>query len=77
MTVSWDSDSNVDASTDESPDETWNTLGFAGKKLEGEGDGVNVWAVVGDNGESKDDEAEFAECAQAWDHDCGKKTANS
>lgn len=35
-----------------------------GESLDGEGDGVDVGAVVGDDGESEDDETEFAKAAQ-------------
>lgn len=66
VVVSWDGDCDVDAGADEGPDEARDALGPAGEELEGEGDGVDVGAVVGDNGEGKDDEAEVTEAAQGW-----------
>ena len=51
----------------------WNTS----EKLEREGDGVDVGAVVGDDGKGKDDQAELPESAQVRDEDSCKKTTNS
>lgn len=62
--VAWDSDGDVDAGSDCCPDEARDFGGFAGEDLRSETDGVDVWAVVGDDREGEDDHAELAEGAQ-------------
>lgn len=64
VAVTWDGDRAVHECTDKGPDESGNTLRLASEELERERDGVDVGAVVGDDGESEDDEAELAEFAQ-------------
>lgn len=48
----------------EGPDETGNALGVAAQDLEGQRDGVDVGAVVGNDGESKNDETELAKSTE-------------
>lgn len=48
----------------EGPDETGNTLGVAAQDLQGQGYGVDVGAVVGDDGKSKNDETELAKSTE-------------
>lgn len=76
LSVAWDGDGAVDEGPDECPHETGNALGFLGEELEGEAHGVDVRAVVGDDGEGEDDQAEFAEVAQGRDDDCGEETSD-
>lgn len=62
--VTGDGDSEGDAGGEESPDETGHALRVAAQDLQGQGDGVDVGAVVGDNGQGQDDQAELAETTQ-------------
>lgn len=61
--VSGDGDGDVDCGADGGPDEAGHGLGPAAENLQGQADGVDVGAVVGDDGEGEDDEAELAEAA--------------
>lgn len=62
--ISGNCNGNVACSGDTGPDETGNALSPAAKDLDGQTDGVEVGAVVGNDGQSKDDQAEFAETAE-------------
>lgn len=62
--VAGDGDGEGDAGGEESPNETGHALRVAAQDLQGQGDGVDVGAVVGDNGESQNDQAELAETTQ-------------
>lgn len=62
--IAGDGNGERDTRGEESPDETRNTLGPATEHLEGQGDGVDVGAVVGDDGEGEDDQAELAESTE-------------
>lgn len=53
-----------DTRGEEGPDETGNPLSPAAEHLEGQGDGVDVGAVVGDDGKGEDDKAELAESTE-------------
>lgn len=64
VAVARDSDGAIDQSTNESPDETWDTLGSTGKELQGQGDGVDVRAVICDDGKPQNDETEFSKAAK-------------
>ncbi len=77
MAISRDGDGAVDDGTDEGPHEAGDALRDAGEELKGEGDGVDIWAVVGNDGEGEHDKAEFAESAKRGDDDGGKETADS
>lgn len=75
--VARNGNSAVNESSDESPDEARNSLRDLGEELEGERDRVDVGAVVCNNGESEDNEAELTELSQRWYNDCREKTADS
>lgn len=61
MGVTGDSDADGDSGGEKDPNETGNALGVATQDLEGQGDGVDVGAVVGDDGQRQDHQAELAE----------------
>jgi len=75
--VSWDGDGDVDTGCDSDPDEARDLLGPSSENLEGEGDAVDVWDVVADDGEGEDDEAELAESSEWVEEDGGEKTTGS
>ena len=71
MAVAGDGDGAVDEGADEGPDEAGHGLGPARHQLQAEGYAVDVRAVVGDDAEGEDDEAELAEAAEGWEeHRC-------
>lgn len=76
VVVARDGDGDVDARADECPDEAWHARRRAGKDLQRQGDGVDVRAVVSDDGEREDDEAELAEAAEGRDEDLSEETAD-
>lgn len=77
MRVTWNGNSNVDAGSDEGPAVTWDSLGPATENLHGQGNGVDVGAVVGDDGERKHDEAEFAKSSKWWEENSGEKSTRA
>lgn len=62
--VAGDGDGEGDAGGKEGPDEARHALRVARQDLQGQGDGVDVGAVVGDDGQGQDDETELAEAAE-------------
>lgn len=76
MVVSGNGDGDVDAGAEEDPDKAGYALGSLGQDLEGEGDGVDVGAVVCDDGERQDDDAELAKAAEGGDQDGGQQTTD-
>lgn len=77
MSVSWDGNRAVDERSDEGPHKARYSLRDTGEELEGERDGVDVWAVIGDDGESEDDEAELTEPTKRRNDDGCEETTNS
>nr|POE62784.1 hypothetical protein CFP56_03688 [Quercus suber] len=77
VAVAGDGDGDVDGRGDAGPDEAGDALGPASQDLHGERDGVDVGAVVGDNGQREDDEAELAEGADVGDENFAEKTAGA
>ena len=75
MGVPRDGDGAVDDGADESPDEAGDDGRPSAHHLQGEGDAVDVGAVVADNAQSEDDEAELAEAAERRKH-VGKEDAD-
>lgn len=75
VAVARDGDGAVDDGADEGPDEAGHPLGGAREHLQREGHRVDVRAVVGDDGEREDDQAELTESAERWDeHSCEEAT---
>lgn len=74
VAVARDGDGEGHAGGEEGPDEAGHALRPAAQDLKGEGDRVYVRAVVGDDGEGKDHEAEFAEAAEGLE-DCAEEAA--
>ena len=73
MAVAWDGDGAVDHRADEGPDEAWYGLRPAAEQLQAEGHAVDVGAIVRDDAEGQDDEAELAEAAEGREeHGRGK-----
>ena len=77
MAVTWDGDRAVHDCADEGPNEARHALRYASKELERERHAVDVWAVVGDDGEGKNDEAELSEATQVGNEDGSEKSANA
>ena len=77
MAVAGNSNSAVDQGADECPDETRHGLRPATQQLQAEGQAVDVGAIVRDNAESQDDEAELAEAAEGWEKHCCEESANA
>lgn len=67
MRISWDGDRDIDAGSDKCPEESGNALCVVRENLKREGQGVDVGAVVSDDREREDDQAELAKLAQMWD----------
>lgn len=76
MGITGDGDGDGDTRGKEDPDETGNALGVATQDLEGQGDGVDVGAVVGDDGQRQNHQTELAESANGV-KDSAQKTSVS
>ena len=76
--ITRDSDGDVDSGTDGGPDEAGHALGeFSSEHLHGEADGVDVWAVVGNDAEREDYKAKFSESSQrAEEYGCEESTGS-
>ena len=71
MAVAWDSNSAVDEGTDESPDESRNGLRVVCHELQTESQAIDIGAIVCDDAESENDEAELTEAAERGEeHGC-------
>ena len=71
MAVSWDSDSAIDKGTDKCPDEARNGLRVVCHELQTERQAVDIGAVVCNDAEGEDDEAELTEAAERGEkHGC-------
>lgn len=77
VSVSRDGDGAVNNGPDEGPHEARYALRDTGEELEGERDGIDVWAVVGDDRESENDKAELTEPAKRRNDDSCEETSNS
>ena len=77
VAVAGDGDGAVDEGADEGPDEARHGLRPAAHDLQAEGHAVDVRAVVGDDAERQDHEAELAEAAQRREEDCGEQAADA
>jgi len=77
MRISWDCDGNISTSSNSDPDETRNLLSPLSENLQSQGDRVNVWNVVANDGQSEDDEAEFAKATKWWEKDSSQETTNT
>lgn len=73
--VARDGDGDVDEGGEAGPDEARHGLGAAGEDLRRQADGVQVRAVVGDDGEGEDDEAEAAEARADAGNQHGREEA--
>ena len=73
--VAWNGNGDVNPGCNACPDETRDARCPASQDLDGERDGVDVRAVVGDDSEGEDDETEFAERAEVVYEDCSEQTA--
>ena len=75
MAVAWDSDGAVDEGADEGPDESWNGLRVVRHKLQTECQAVDIGAVVCNDAERENDEAELTEASERGEeHSCEKAT---
>lgn len=70
VAITRDSNGKGDARGEESPDKSRHALRSPAQHLQGQANGVDVGAVVGDNGQGQDDKAEFAEAAERLQHGC-------
>ena len=77
MGVARDGNGAVDEGADKSPDEARDELRPLAHDLQAEGDAVDVRAVVGDDAEREDDEAELAEAAERREQDRGEQAADA
>ena len=77
MAVPRDGNRAVHKRADECPDEAGHSLCPTGHDLQTEGQTVDIGAIVGDDAESEDDEAELAEAAERGEEDCGEETADA
>lgn len=77
MAVARDGDGNISSCSDRGPDEAWDALGPVREDLDGQGYGVDVGTVVGNDRQCEDDHAEFAEGAGVVDQDCAEETASA
>lgn len=75
MRITWNGDGNVHTCSNESPAVTWDSLSPATENLHGQGNGVDIGAVVGNDRECKHYEAEFAKGTKWWEkNSCEKPT---
>ncbi len=77
VVVAGDGDGDVGAGAEEHPDEAGHALGLVGEHLEGQRHGVDVRAVVGDDGEGEHDDAELAKAAERGHEDRGQETTDT
>ena len=77
MAVAWDGDGAVHERADERPDEARDGLRPATEQLQAEGHAVDVGAIVRDDAEGQDDEAELAEAAEGWEEHGGEEPADA
>ena len=77
MAVAWDGDGAVHEGADEGPDEARDGLRPAAEQLQAEGHAVDVGAIVRDDAEGQDDEAELAEAAQGREEHGGEEPADA
>ena len=77
MTVPRYGNSAVDEGADECPDETRDGLRPATEQLQAKGHAVDVWAIVRDDAEGQDDEAELAEAAEGRKQHGGEEPADT
>lgn len=75
--VAWDGDCDIHTGGDACPDEAGHLSRPAGKHHDGQGHGVDVRAVVGDDAESKHHETEFAEVAERREEDGSEETTGA
>lgn len=75
--ISGDGDGDIAACSQECPDETGYTSSPSGEDLHTERHRVNVRAVVGDDRQCEDDQAELTESAQGGKEDSGEQTTDS
>lgn len=71
--VAGDGDGEGHARSEEGPDKAGYALRVAAQDLQGQGDGVDVGAVIGDDGQGQDHQAELAESAERLE-DGGQQT---
>ena len=77
MAVAGDGDGAVHERADEGPDEAGDGLRPAAEQLQAERDAVDVGAVVRDDAEGQDDEAELSEAAQGREEHGGEEPADA
>lgn len=77
MRVARDGNGDVAAGGNTGPDETRNALGPAAKNLDGQTNRVKVGAVVGDDGKSKEDQAELAKGTEVGDENGTEETTGA
>lgn len=74
VTVPWDGNGDVYSSCNCSPNVSRHTLGVSRKDLDGQSDGVDVGAVVGNDGQGEDDQAEFTKGSEVIDENGAEET---
>ena len=77
MAVTGNGNGTIKEGSNKGPHEAGNALGNASKELEGERDGVDVGAVIGDDGQCEDDKAELSESAQGRDDNGSEKSTDA
>ena len=77
MAIAWNGNGAVDEGPDEGPDEARYGLGPAPQQLQTEGHAVDVGAIVRDDAEGQDDQAELAEAAEGWEEYGCKEPADA
>ena len=77
MRVTRDGNGNVDTSANKGPDETRNVLSPVRKDLHSEGHGVDVRAVIRNDREGKNDQAELAKGAKVRDKNRRQKATGA
>lgn len=77
LAVARDGDGDVDGSGESRPEEARDVSSPPTQHHESERNRVDVWAVVGDDGQSQDDDTEFAEPTKALEQHGAKQTADA
>lgn len=77
MRIAWNRNRNVHSRGNAGPDETRDTLGPASEHLHGQTDTVDVGAVVGNDAERKNDQAEFAKATKRREEHSAEQAASS
>jgi len=74
--IARDGNGAIDDAADQGPQKSRHFLSIVRQDLERKGQRVNVRAVVADNAEGQNDQAEFAKSTQGWEQHLGQQTAH-